>query len=122
MSSVSGVCGVAGEIELSETIALISRLSVLVTNDSGLMHVAGALGIPFVAVFGPTHPDLGFAPGYPSGGIVHAGVDCSPCSIHGQSPCRKVKRVCMDEITREMVMEHIDTVMDKGKLKEINKL
>ena len=106
----------AGETELSVTIALVSRLSALVTNDSGLMHVAGALGIPFVAVFGPTHPNLGFAPGYPSGVIMHSGADCSPCSIHGQSPCRKRKRPCMDEITWEMVMGKVDTVINKDGL------
>jgi len=100
----------AGEIDLSVTVALISRLDTLITNDSGPMHIAGAVGTPFVAIFGPTHPDLGFAPGYPSGKILHSGAECSPCSIHGEVSCRKGKRMCMDEITWEIVMEAINSL------------
>jgi len=98
----------AGQIKLDVTIALISRLEFLVTNDSGPMHIAGALGVPFAAIFGPTHPDLGFVPGYPSGTILHSGITCSPCSLHGEKKCRRSKRFCMDDITREMVLKVVD--------------
>ncbi len=95
---------IAGGSDLSVTVGVVSRLQGIVTNDTGPMHIAGALGVPFVAVFGPTHPDLGFAPGYPSGSLIHSGVPCSPCSVHGENPCRMEKRFCMDDITWEMVM------------------
>jgi len=98
----------AGGTGLSVTVALVSRMRAFVTNDSGLMHVAGALGVPFVAVFGPTHPDLGFAPGYPSGTVVHSGAPCSPCSLHGRAPCRFERRFCMDDISWELVMERLE--------------
>ena len=101
----------AGKIDLSETIGVISHLNALVANDSGPMHIAGALGIPFVAVFGPTHPDLGFCPRYSSGTIIHSGVECSPCSLHGSSPCRKRHRFCMDEITWERVLEALNKIV-----------
>jgi len=101
----------AGKIDLSETISVISRLNALVANDSGPMHIAGALDIPFVAVFGPTHPDLGFCPGYSSGTIIHSGAKCSPCSLHGSSPCRKKHRFCMDDITWEKVMDALNKTM-----------
>ena len=101
----------AGKIDLSETIGVISHLNALVANDSGPMHIAGALGIPFVAVFGPTHPDLGFCPRYSSGTIIHSGVECSPCSLHGSSPCRKRHRFCMDEITWEKIFEALNKIM-----------
>ncbi|MBT4483086.1 MAG: glycosyltransferase family 9 protein [Candidatus Latescibacteria bacterium] len=95
----------AGKIDLAVTIAVVSQLQGIITNDSGPMHIAGALGIPFAAIFGPTHPGLGFAPGYPSGTLLHSRAPCSPCSVHGDASCRMEKRVCMDEITYEMVME-----------------
>ena len=101
----------AGEIDLSGTIGVISHLDCLITNDSGPMHIAGALGVPFVAVFGPTHPDLGFCPEYFSGTIIHSGAECSPCSLHGSSPCRKKHRFCMDDITWENVLETLDKSM-----------
>ncbi|MBN1294921.1 MAG: glycosyltransferase family 9 protein [Candidatus Latescibacteria bacterium] len=100
----------AGQIDLSVTVGVISLLKVLITNDSGPMHIAGAAGTPFVAVFGPTHPDLGFVPGYPSGAVLHSGISCSPCSIHGEKPCRMKRRFCMDEITVEMVLEEVKKV------------
>lgn len=88
----------AGELDIAETVAFVSRCVGLVCNDSGPMHIAGAVGTPFAAVFGPTHPDLGFVPGYPSGIVLHSGASCSPCSLHGEKPCRFARRMCMEDI------------------------
>ena len=101
-----------GEIDLTVTIGLISHLDGIVVNDSGLMHVAGALDVPLVALFGPTHPNLGFWPGYRSGRYIHSGVDCSPCSLHGSTPCKKQNRICMDDIPWEKVLKTLDEIMD----------
>ncbi len=102
----------AGEIDLTVTIGMISSLDGIVANDSGLMHVAGALDVPLVALFGPTHPDLGFWPGYGSGRFIHSGVDCSPCSLHGSSSCKKQNRICMDDISWEEVLKTLDEIME----------
>lgn len=96
-----------GELDIARTVACIARSRALVTNDSGPMHLAGALGVPFVAVFGPTHPDLGFVPGYPYGVVLHTGEPCSPCSVHGSKPCHETERRCMTAITPEMVLESL---------------
>jgi len=93
------------ELDIPATVAAVSRFGALVTNDTGLMHIAGALAIPFVAVFGPTHPDLGFVPGYETGTILHAGTSCSPCSVHGEKPCRFDRRACMDDIVPSRVVD-----------------
>ena len=98
-------------VDLSLTIGVISRLDGIVTNDSGPMHIAGALSRPFAAIFGPTHPNLGFVPGYPNSAILHSGFPCSPCSVHGQTPCRMKKRKCMEAITADMVLRELDCVM-----------
>ena len=52
----STLIDIAGKTNLGDAIALIARCDLFVTNDSGLMHVAGALGVPTVAVFGSTNP------------------------------------------------------------------
>lgn len=103
----------AGEMDLGVTAALISQLDGLVCNDSGPMHLAGALGTPCAAVFGPTHPDLGFVPGYPYGTALHSGVSCSPCSLHGSAPCRLGTRRCMVEITPDQVLRALEEMMEK---------
>ena len=100
------------EIDLAGTIGLISHLDGMIANDSGLMHVAGALDVPLVALFGPTHPDLGFWPGYRSGRFIHSGADCSPCSLHGSAPCKKQNRICMDDISWEEVLKTLDELME----------
>ncbi|HDY88806.1 MAG TPA: glycosyltransferase family 9 protein [bacterium] len=107
----SKLISLAGEIDLALTIGVISHMDGFITNDSGPMHIAGALDIPLVAMFGPTHPDLGFWPGYRSGTFIHSGIDCSPCSLHGFSPCRMHNRLCMDDITVEKALEALDEIM-----------
>ncbi|MFC1607789.1 glycosyltransferase family 9 protein [Candidatus Latescibacterota bacterium] len=101
----------AGKIDLTLTIGVIALLEGFVTNDSGPMHIAGALETPFVAVFGPTHHNLGFVPGYPTGSVLHTGVPCSPCSIHGEKSCWMESRFCMNGITWEMVNDELGKVI-----------
>lgn len=102
----------AGNAGLAVTVGVIALLDGLVCNDSGPMHLAGALQTPFAALFGPTHPDLGFVPGYPYGSAVHSDVPCSPCSVHGATPCRFKSRLCMEGITGERILRELDRMMD----------
>lgn len=69
---------IAGQTDLSEAIGLISRCSIFITNDSGLMHVAGALGVPTLAIYGSTNPVTTPPPGKNSV-IIRKEVPCSPC-------------------------------------------
>ena len=67
-----------GGTELGELIALIRRCNLFVTNDSGLMHMASALKVPLVAVFGSTNP-VATGPRGPRSIIVRHEMDCAPC-------------------------------------------
>lgn len=67
-----------GGTELGELIALIRRCNLFVTNDSGLMHMASALKVPLVAIFGSTNP-VATGPRGPRSIIVRHEVDCAPC-------------------------------------------
>ncbi len=69
---------VAGKTNLQEAIALMSRCDLFLSNDSGLMHVAGALGIPTIAIFGSTNPAATSPVGARSV-VVHHPVACGPC-------------------------------------------
>lgn len=69
---------VAGQTSLLGAAAVIARCRVVVTNDSGLMHVAAALGVPVVALFGPTDPVL-TGPVGNGHTVLRRPVPCSPC-------------------------------------------
>jgi len=100
-------------LPLGKFMSLIKRCDCLITNDSGPMHMASALGVPVVAIFGPTHPKLGFAPRGCSDVVLCADVKCSPCSLHGEKRCRKESRFCMDLIQPEMVTEAAERILEK---------
>ena len=68
----------AGKTNLKEAIALISKCTLFISNDSGLMHVAGALNIPTVAIFGSTNP-VTTSPVGDRSIVIYKGAPCSPC-------------------------------------------
>lgn len=72
------ILDLAGQTSLKEAMALMSRCGLFVSNDSGLMHLAAALGVPTVAVFGSTNT-VTTAPVGRRVAIVHKPVSCSPC-------------------------------------------
>lgn len=72
------ILDLAGQTSLEEAMALMSCCSLFVSNDSGLMHVAAALGVPTVAIFGSTNP-AATAPMGRRVAVVHRDVSCGPC-------------------------------------------
>ncbi len=99
MASNPGVVNLAGRTSLEEAIALIGACGLFVTNDSGLMHVAAALDVPLVGVFGPTDPRR-TAPWSKRYLLVRdEGVDCYGCKMR---ECRHEHK-CMERITAERV-------------------
>lgn len=108
----------AVNLPLSKLVGLIKRCDCFITNDSGPMHIASALGVPVVAIFGPTHPNLGFSPVGSENTVLTAQVKCSPCSLHGEKRCRQKARLCMDLIEPEMVTDAVERLL-KNKLSSI---
>src|SRR5690606_27672041 len=80
-----------GRTTLAELAGLIRRATVCVTNDSGPMHVAVALGRPVVAVFGPTSR-VRTGPYRQPDAAVSADVPCAPCYLRRQRDCRHAQR------------------------------
>ena len=91
----------AGETTLAEALQLISASQLMLCNDSGLMHVAAALGIPTVAPFGATDPAR-TAPSGPKVNILYRPADCSPCL---QRECSVEGHPCMTNITPAMLSD-----------------
>jgi heptosyltransferase-2 len=90
---------------------IAARCAVALTNDSGMLHVAEACGVPVVAVFGPTHPRLGFAPLRQDSIALHTGISCSPCDLHGPQTCPRTHHRCLTEISEEMVLAEVEARM-----------
>jgi len=70
----------AGETALAQFISLAAACDVFLTNDSGAMHIASALGVPTVAIFGATD-DIATGPSGPLARVVRHSVECSPCLL-----------------------------------------
>jgi heptosyltransferase II len=87
-----------GKTVIAELPALLSQCHLFLGNDSGAMHVAAAVGLPVVAVYGPTDPE-GTAPVTPRATIVQQKPYCSPCFLRR---CPTDHR-CMKTVTPEMV-------------------
>lgn len=93
----------AGKLSLVETAQALSKVKVLLTNDSGLLHIAESVGTPVIAVFGPTTENFGFPPWHPNSRVFSSPIGCRPCSKHGQHPCRYGDKLCFESINTQAV-------------------
>ena len=96
ISNGSDILNWAGKTELGELKALISLLSLFITNDSGPMHIATGLGIPTLAIFGATTKELGFFPYGPRHKVIEKELPCRPCGLHGKIKCPRGHFLCME--------------------------
>ena len=99
-----------GMTTLAQAMALIARCRLFITNDSGLMHVAAALGVPVIAIFGSTDPER-TGPRGEVCRVVRRPVPCAPCL---KTECPE-DRKCMKLITVEEVFEEVKKVWNLGK-------
>lgn len=94
------VTNYAGQTTLAQFIDLAARCEVFLTNDSGAMHIASALGVPTVAIFGATD-DVATGPTGPHAVVVRHPVDCSPCLLR-ECP---IDHRCMTGVHAERVAQ-----------------
>ena len=107
------VVNACGRFDLEGTFALIDRLSLVITNDSGASHIASSLGRPLITLFGPNTPQR-WGPLSKRSAVIYHALDCSPC-IHSHlavfPPCkwRNTSRSCqcMKAIEVEEVHERM---------------
>jgi heptosyltransferase-2 len=88
-----------GGTSVRELMAILDRCRLIVTNDSGPMHIAAAFGVPIVAVFGPTDHTT-TSPRADNCRIVRVPVDCAPCMLR-ECP---IDHRCMTGISAEAVL------------------
>ncbi len=96
-----------GKTDLREAISLIKECDLFITNDSGLMHVAAALNIPLIAIFGSTNP-VTTRPFSEKSKVVRIPIECSPCL---KPTCPKGHLRCMDQIDVDMVFDVVKELL-----------
>ena len=102
----------AGKLSLKELVAVMGDLKLFISNDSGPTHIACGLGVPTVAIFGPTVRGFGFYPKGKATRVVEAGdLECRPCSLHGGRVCPRGHFLCMRLITVDQVMKACEEVL-----------
>ena len=90
---------------------VLARCALYLGSDSGVSHLAAALGTPSVAVFGPTHPEL-WAPRGRCVRIVHTSAACAPCDDAVRRDC--AHRICLDSVSVAEVLQQIDITCANG--------
>jgi heptosyltransferase-2 len=118
----AAVVDLVGKCSLRVTIALLKRCSLFVGNDSGIMHLAAAAGIPLVALFGPQSP-VKFGPWSQRSAVIYKKFACSPCRQKFFTECEPSLRqrpACLEAITVDEVFAEGMALLHADPRKERN--
>ncbi len=99
-----------GKTNLRQLCALLDESAVLVTGDSGPMHLATAVDTPVLALFGPSCREWGFFPSGPQDKVIQLDIPCRPCSLHGSGNCSR-NNACMTGIAPEQTLNALKTLL-----------
>lgn len=102
----------AGKLSITETIALLKRSSLLISNDSAPTHLGMAADIPVLTLFCSTIPDFGFYPyNNKSSYLSYDDLDCKPCGIHGRKSCPIKTFDCGMKLHPQKVIEKVEQIL-----------
>ncbi|MGQ4806933.1 ADP-heptose--LPS heptosyltransferase 2 [Candidatus Entotheonellaceae bacterium PAL068K] len=105
------VIDLVGRIPLQALAAHLDCCSVVVSNDTGPMHIAAALGKPIVVLYGPTTPALGFFPYGVAWEEASVALACRPCHAHGPQRCPKSHWRCMMDLSVDQVAARVQRLL-----------
>jgi heptosyltransferase-2 len=101
----------SGKTSIRELALSLNHCDVLISTDSGSMHLAVAVGTPVVSIFGPTIPEFGFSPYDKRSVVVSKKLPCQPCSLHGSDVCVLRHHKCMELIEVSNVLNALEKVL-----------
>jgi heptosyltransferase-2 len=106
----------AGTLTPLGSAAVIQRADAVVCNDSAAQHMAAAVGVPVIAVFGPTLPSWGFGPLSPDSTVLEAPrpLPCRPCAKQAPHACPEGHWRCMREISPEAVVHALQALLARS--------
>lgn len=103
---VKSIFNLCGKTELQDAIDLLATADTVISNDSGLMHIAAALHSPLIAIYGPTSPSF-TPPLAENAHIVQLDVDCGPCF---KRSCPEQHHHCMRDINSQQIVNIVESV------------
>ncbi len=104
---------VAGRTSLEQAAGILEASSLLITNDTGLLHLATAVGTPALAIFGPTTRELGFYPPGELARVLERDLPCRPCTTKGSRSCPIGTHECMLGIPVDEALEEAVALFEK---------
>jgi len=110
---LSSSCLVVSGLDLAQLAALIARCAVYVGNDSGVTHLAAAVGTPTIAIFGPSNEQR-WAPRGPRVLILRHQIACAPCGESTMKRCSH--RACLTELLASEVIHELRKLPEIGNL------
>ncbi len=111
--NASGAINLCGKTSIPQSIALLSHVDLLITNDSAPTHFAGLVKCPTITLYGPTIPEFGFAPIGKKDRTLSVGeMNCRPCAIHGSKKCPLKHFKCMEELLPDYVFQNAMELLD----------
>jgi len=110
-----------GKFNLNESACLVKFAKVVISNDTGLMHVAAAFKKPLISLWGNTAPEMGMFPYYGHNNlntnvskksiiIENRNLSCRPCSKIGHSSCPKKHFKCMNDIDNQQIISEVTNI------------
>lgn len=107
-----------GKFSLDQSASLLKNAKAVLTNDTGLMHIAAALQKPIVSVWGNTVPEFGMYPYMPQNRelsiiIENKNLSCRPCSKIGYERCPKKHFKCMNELDAALIADSLNRLQQK---------
>jgi ADP-heptose:LPS heptosyltransferase len=107
-----------GRFSMKDELALIAAMDLMLTMDSGNMHLASLANTKLLVVWGGTHPYAGFAPyknpNYRAIQIPHSELPCRPCSVYGKKPCYRGDWACLNRISPEAVAVQVEDILNNN--------
>lgn len=99
-----------GKLRINQSASLVKNARLVISNDTGLMHIAAAFHKKILSVWGNTSPELGMFPYLPGNGseiLEVKGLPCRPCSKLGYHHCPKKHFRCMNDIPEERIIDWV---------------
>lgn len=108
--NTGNVVNFTGKLRINQSASLVKNARLVISNDTGLMHIAAAYHKKILSVWGNTAPELGMSPYMPGEGseiLEVKGLPCRPCSKLGYHKCPKKHFRCMNDLPEERIIEWV---------------
>ena len=108
-----GIINLCDNLNIQASAEVIKNSILLLSGDTGLMHIAATLDTKVVAVYGSTHPILGYTPYYNGNNksiiIENNQLNCRPCTKQGRDTCPKGHFKCMKDLDSSVLIDKISS-------------